>query len=400
MEKFNIAVVGHIDHGKSTLIGRLLYDTKTLAQERIDEITSTCKALGREFEFAYILDAFWEEQQKEMTIDTTQVFFKTPNREYIIIDTPGHKELLKNMASGASYAEAAVLIVSVKEGIQEQTKRHAHILKLFGIKQIIVVVNKMDEVAYSNVRFESLKAEFDVLFKEFGIEYIRIIPISAKNGDNIISLSKNMPWYQKETLLEVLDGCRKISIQYDFRMPVQDVYHIDDENIIAGRICSGQIKESDEVTILPLNQKAEIKSIRIFEGEKDKAFSGESVGFVFKNGCILKRGDILSRGISPKVATNFLALILGLKERLVLDDGYILQCVTQQVNCRIKKIEEQIDIDTLRSIPADYLNETDIGRVEIVTDAPLVYEEFEKFPELGRFVLRKNNDIIGAGIIV
>ena len=400
MERFNIVIVGHIDHGKSTLIGRLLYDTRSLPEGKMEEIIATCKGLGREFEFAYILDAFLEEREKAMTIDTAQVSFRTAKREYVIIDTPGHKELLRNMVTGASYAEGAILIVSASEGIQEQTKRHTYILKLLGIKQIIVIINKMDEVSYSQNIFNSLRKELKNLFSYFGIQMLCVIPISAKQGDNIAVLSKEMLWYLEETVLAALDSCKKIISRHRFRMPVQDIYRIDDEDVIVGTVSSGEIRENDKITVLPGNRKAGLKSIAVFEGKKDKASIGESIGLILEEGYSLKRGDILCAQSLPNVGNKFFAVVLCLNKKLYSNTPYILQCATQEVGCSIKKVQEQIDINTLENIPADSLSEAEVGRVEIGTDTPLVYEEFEKLPELGRFVLRESNDIIAAGIIV
>lgn len=400
MEKFNIVITGHIDHGKSTFIGRLLYDTKSLSKERIDEIISTCKGLGREFEFAYILDALSEEREGALTIDTTQVSFRANKREYVIIDTPGHKEFLKNMVSGASYAEAAILIVSAKDGIQEQTRRHAYILKLLGIKQIVVAVNKMDEVSYSQKIFASMKNDLSGLFDGFDMEMLCAIPISAKYGDNIAALSGNMKWYKKKTILQALADCKKSAYRHYFRMPVQDIYRFDNEDIIIGRICSGEIKQNDKIAVLPLNHQARVASIRISEGKKKKSASGENIGLVLKEGHSLKRGDILVKYPLPKTASKFLALTLCLKNRISRDTPYILQCATQRIVCKIITIEEQINITTFRNISADFLDEAEIGKVRIVAERPLVYEEFNELPELGRFVLRKDEEIIGVGIII
>jgi sulfate adenylyltransferase subunit 1 (EFTu-like GTPase family) len=400
MGKFNIVIVGSVDHGKSTLTGRILYDTKALPQGRMEEIVATCKGLGREFEFAYILDAFLEEREGALTIDTTQVTFRTAKREYVIIDTPGHKEFLKNMVTGTSYAEAAMLIVSVQDGIEEQTRRHAYILKLFGIKQIIVVVNKMDAAGYSREKFERIRGQLEELFNSFGMRMLYTIPVCARNGDNIVLLSAHTPWYKNKTLLEALDCCKKEANPNDFRMPVQDIYRLDDKDVIVGRISSGQLSLNETVVILPSHQEAGVSAIQVFEGKKEKALAGENVGVILDNGAGIKRGDVLSNISLPKTGKVFLALLLCLKDTLHINTQYILQCATQKVNCRIESVEEQISIQTLQSVSGDFLSEADIGRVRIAADAPLVYEKFDTLCELGRFVLREGADIIAAGIIV
>ena len=400
MEKFHIVIVGHIDHGKSTLIGRLLYDTQSLPEGRVEEIRATCNGLGREFEFAYITDALLEEREDSMTIDTTQVSFKTPKREYIIIDTPGHKELLQNMVTGTSYAEGAILIVSAKEGVQEQTKRHAHILRLFGIKHIIVVVNKMDELSYSQEVFASLRIELEGLFTQFGLRLPYVIPISAKDGDNIVSLSKNTPWHQDSTLLEALDSFKRADYKYDFRMAIQDVYRLNGDDMVMGKVCAGKIKRNDRVIVLPGYKETSVISIRVFEGEKEEASAGENVGLALEPAHRLKRGDILSAEPLARVGFEFQALVLCLKGRLFMNTAYILQCATEQVISKITLIDHHIDMITLQDIREDFLNKAEISRISVVTDTPLVYEEFNKLHELGRFVLRKDSDIIGAGVIL
>lgn len=400
MEKFNIVIVGHIDHGKSTFVGRLLYDTKSLSEEKLEEIISTCKGLGREFELAYILDAFIEERAGQLTIDTTQVSFRTPMREYVIIDTPGHKEFLKNMVTGASYAQAAILIVSAKDGIQEQTKRHAYILKFFGIKQIIVVINKMDDISYSQSVFESLRLRLDNLLRQFSMQALCVIPISAKHADNVSTQSKNMPWYQGLTVFQSLDMCKNSACQYDFRMPIQDIYNVDNQNIAVGRICSGGIKRGDKVTISPKYLEGKVNSIKVFEAEKDSAAMGENIGIELCDAFVLKRGDVLCGGGMPLIRNNFLAVALCLKGKLLPDAVYTLQCATQEFPCRISKITEKINISTLENIPADSLEEAEIGKIEIVTQEKVVFETFDRLRELGRFVLRSGENIAGIGIIV
>ncbi len=400
MEKFYIAIVGHIDHGKSTLIGRILYDTKSLPEGRMQEIASISKGLGRELEFAYLTDVFLEERKKAMTIDTTQVVFKAPRREYIVIDTPGHKELLKNMVTGASYAEAAMLVVSAKDGIQEQTKRHAYILKLFGVGQIIIIINKMDEASYSRQVFDSLRAELNSLFTQFGIKAAGIIPVSAKCGDNVVFLSKNMPWYHGKTVIGAIGSLKKSAVQHHFRMPVQDVYRFNGNDIVVGRVSSGKIRRNEKVFILPSKKESRLISIKVFEARKEKAAAGESVGLILKTGRALKRGDILSARPFPKVARRFSAVVLCLKGRLLKDSAYTLECATQQSACRIAKITDHLDMATLKDIRGDFINKSEIGKVSIAADSELVYEEFDKLQELGRFLLRKGSNVIAAGVIL
>ncbi|MEK7449383.1 MAG: GTP-binding protein [Planctomycetota bacterium] len=416
MEILNIVITGHIDHGKSTLIGRLLYDTDSLPEGRVEEISRTCQALGRKFEFAYLLDALQEEREGELTIDTTQTFFKTLKRDYVIIDTPGHKEFLKNMITGASFAEAAVLIVGIKEGIQEQTRRHAAILQLLGIKQIIAVINKMDLVQYQPDDFIKLRDELTGFFKQLNLTLNYIIPLSAQEGDNIARLSQNMPWYQGPSLLEALDGFTKPGWNYDFRMPVQDVYQINGESIIVGQILSGQTNQNDQVRIAPSDRSARIKSIRRFESEINRAEAGRpqgrtspkagsSIGLVLapvtsnlKPSLTIKRGDILTQGRSPIVSRQAEATVLWLKGELNESEKYICRCATQSVSCLIK-LQAKIDLTTFQESLENFLREADLGQVVLETTEPLVFEKFAELPGLGRFIIQKDDEIVAGGII-
>jgi len=400
MDKLNIVITGHVDHGKSTFIGRLLYETKSIPEAKLEEIIATCKGLGRELEFAYLLDAFKEEIEGQLTIDTTQVVFRSPRREYVVIDTPGHKEFLKNMVTGASYAEAAILIVSAKDGIEEQTKRHAYILQFFGIKQIIVVINKMDSVGYSKTVFDALCFKADSLLRQFGVIPMQMIPISAKYGDNIAQKSKNMPWYEGPVVLMALDNCKKSEYEHDFRMPVQDIYNINGVKAAVGRVCSGQVSTADPVTIFTAGLNARISSISVFEGERKSALTGDNIALFLDKALDLKRGDVICSKCAPVVADNLSAIVLCLDGRLSADSKYTFQIATQTVPCRITKFEERVNIETLENSSGDFLEEAQIGRVQFVTDSSLVFEAFDKLQELGRFVLRKQERVVGVGIII
>ncbi|MFV1950885.1 MAG: GTP-binding protein, partial [Nitrospinota bacterium] len=247
--KLKIVIVGHVDHGKSTLIGRLFYDTDSLPPDKIEEIQRTCEELGREMEFAFLLDHLQEEREQGVTIDTAQTFFKTDTREYVIIDAPGHKEFLKNMITGASQAEAAVLIVDAMEGLQEQTKRHAYILDMLGLKQVVVVINKMDLVDFKEKRFEEVKSSLVTFLDSINIKPSSFIPISAKEGYNVAKKADIMGWYNGFTLLEALDTLnnQKSPVGKALQFPVQDVYKIGDKRILVGRIENGRIAKGQQV---------------------------------------------------------------------------------------------------------------------------------------------------------
>jgi len=276
-EQMNIVIVGHVDHGKSTVIGRLLADTNSLPEGKLEQIREKCKRESKQFEYAFLLDALKDEQSQGITIDSARCFFKTDKRDYIIIDAPGHIEFLKNMISGAARAEAALLIIDAKEGIKENSKRHGYMLSMLGIKQIVVCINKMDLVDYDKKVYDQIKQDYSKFLEEVGIKPKQFIPISAFNGENLISKSSKLNWFDGSTVLEALGSFKKeeTSENKPFRMPVQEVYKFtdkgDDKRIIAGRIESGSISVGDGVVFLPSNKRSKVKSIEIFNvPKKDK----------------------------------------------------------------------------------------------------------------------------------
>ncbi len=395
-----LVFVGHIDHGKSTLIGRLLYDTDSIPKEKIEEIEKTCKALGKEMEFAYITDALEEERKENITIDTTQTFFKHNGKEYLIIDAPGHKEFLKNMVTGASYADYAILIVDAEEGVKEQTKRHAYTLKFLGIEQVIVVINKMDKVKYNKERFEEVKREVLNYLNAIGINVKEIIPISAYYGDNVVKKSENMPWYEGKTLLETLDFEKRDRKEKSFIMPVQDIYNIENKRVIVGNILAGALKNGDEVIIYPEGSKGKIKEILVF-GEDVKEVRGpKSVGLVLEQDSNeIERGNIFAK--EPLITTDKIeASVICLLNEIKEGSSYKLLCVTQEVNAKVEKIEEKIDIESLEKIQENFLGEGEVGRVIFKLEKPIAIEKFHNIPELGRFVIKDKDIIIGGGIIL
>jgi small GTP-binding protein len=391
-----IVIVGHVDHGKSTLIGRLLYDTDSLPIQKIEELKSESKRTGKKMEFAFIADALEEERRNEMTIDTTQTFFKTPKKIYTIIDAPGHKEFLKNMVTGASQADAAILLVDVKEGVREQTKRHAYLLNFLGIKQIIVAMNKMDLVGYDQIRFIEVKNELELYFQDINIKPSYIIPISAYEGDNIASKSKKMPWYEGPTIVEALDLFPVISIDYDFRLPIQDMYDINNRNMYVGNILSGIVKIDDTVMVYPEITPAKVKylmkTMMVFSASKPSA-----IGIVLDKE--VKRGDILAKGREPIITDEIGANVFCMIEKLEPNKKYTFRCSTQEIPCEISHIEEIIDISTLERKSGNEIKETEMGIVKIHLDRKAVVEKFNDLPELGRFILEDNDKILAGGII-
>jgi sulfate adenylyltransferase large subunit len=403
--QLKFVIAGHVDHGKSTLIGRLLYDTESLPLDKMEEVRKACGGLNKSVEFAYLLDHLEEERQQGITIDTTQVFFKTDKREYVIIDAPGHVEFVKNMITGASQAEAAVLIIDAAEGVKEQTKRHSYMLSMLGIRQLVVVLNKMDLVDYSKDRFEKIRDEIRQFLSSVGLEANCYIPISAISGENVATGTKNLSWYDGPTFLESLDGLQSASVSDNkwLMLPVQDIYKIGEKRINVGRIESGILKKGMQVMILPTCRITEIKSIEKFNEEKDEAVAGECIGFTTADSVFLDRGNVLCvSGKEPLLTDEIRANMFCMDSRgLKQDQKLALRCATQEVGCKIEKIETRINSSTLELMEenAAAIENLEVGQVIIHTKRPIAVKDFNDVPELGRFVLVQDDNICAGGII-
>jgi sulfate adenylyltransferase large subunit len=405
MEVLKFIIVGHVDHGKSTLIGRLLYDTASISFNRIEEIKKISKDLGRKTEFAYLIDHLEEERQRRITIDITQVFFKTKKRRYVIIDAPGHVEFVKNMITGGSQAEAAILIVDINEGIKEQTKRHAYILSLLGIKQIIVVLNKMDLVNFAEDKFFETKKNIEVFLDSINIKPLCYIPLSAIMGENIAKKSRNMSWYKGTILLESLDNLQAKSITENrpLLFPVQDIYKVGNKRIVVGRIELGVLRKGQVIKVLPNGQKTKIASVESFLERINVATAGKSIGITTEDDIFINRGDVIcSPNHEPTLSDKFCANIFWMSKSDLSKDQWInIRCATQEVICSIKLIKKRIDSSSLEVLQknANYLKNLEVGEVVIKTKKPIVIERFNDVQELGRFVLIQERDIQAGGII-
>src|SRR5438093_3233210 len=304
-----VVFVGHVDHGQSKLIGRILHDTGSLPQGKIEEIRKACAAEGMEFEFAFLLDALLEEQKQNVTIDTTEIPFRTPRRRYAIIDAPGHKEFLKNMITGASRADAAVLVIGANEGVREQSRRHAYLLSMLGIKHLIVVVNKMDLVDYSEERFREIEQDYRKFLVALGLEAHAFIPASAKQGENVARASMKMKWYCGASVLEALDllQSHKTELELPLRFCVQDVYRFDGRRIIAGRIETGTLSVGDQLVFSPANKSSVVAAIeRWNEPVTPNAFgvADDSIGITLTEQIFVERGYVASHQDETPVETN------------------------------------------------------------------------------------------------
>lgn len=402
--KMNIVITGHVDHGKSSLIGRVLFDTGSIPETMVEEIRKISQERGEEMQFAYFLDALEEERTQNITIDTTQTFFKTSHRSYVIIDAPGHREFLKNMVSGASLADAAVLIVDISRGIEEQTRRHANILKLLGLTDVIVAVNKMDMVNYEEAKFNAITQEIKDFFVKLKLTPKRMIPISAKTGENILKPSANLSWYKGFTLLQELDALEEpVSLSTkDTRVSIQGIFPQKGEDVLLARVESGEVKTGDTFDVYPGNSKVSVKTIKNGFDQPKSANSGQSIGLVLSDKSSITRGAVLSRGATPHQTSELRTTIFSMTEKAIpTGKEFTLKCGTQEVKGRIKKVYSRIDSSTLevKTEHSNQLEGTEVGDVDLVTDSPVVFENFSSVPSLGRIVLVENDEILAAGII-
>ncbi|MDF2757237.1 MAG: cysNC, partial [Nitrospira sp.] len=405
-ENLNIVIVGHVDHGKSTLLGRLYADTGSLPDGKLEKVQAICRQQGKEFEYAFLFDAFLEEQEQGITIDTARTFFMWKGRQYIIIDAPGHKEFLKNMISGAARAEAALLLIDALEGVKEQSKKHGYLLSLLGVRQFAVVVNKMDLVGYRQDVFEGIEKEYREFLAQFGAVPERIIPVSAKIGDNIANRSGTMPWYQGPTVLDTLSLFKKETARSEqpLRFPVQDVYKFDARRIIAGRITAGRLKIGDHLVFSPSNKRANIRSIEAFNVEPvlTGAEAGQSVGITLDEQIFVERGEVATHQEQlPLVSTAFKANLFWLgKQPLEQGRRYLLRVATREVECEVAAIHRIIDtMDLNQQSGSNKVARNQVGELTLRTKAPVAFDLSASFEATGRFVLVDDYDIAGGGIV-
>lgn len=407
-EGLRIVVVGHVDHGKSTVIGRLLYDTESLPEGAVNRVKRIAKETGKPFEYAYLLDAFEEEQKQGITIDTTQIQFATDKREYVIIDAPGHKEFLKNMISGAANANAALLIVDAKQGVQEQSKRHGYMLSLLGIKKVYVVINKMDLVDYSEEVFRQVAGDMKEFLAGLGVHPLRYIPVSGFCGDNIAKKSDKMPWYDGVDLLDSLDLLEGVAgiADKELRLPIQDVFKFDERRIIAGRIESGTLAAGDEIAIYPSGRRTTITSLAYWleRDRKESASAGESTGILVKDEFFNQRGEIITHASdkAPFVSNRFRASIFWMgRKPLVPGRRYKLKLATQEVEAQVDSIVKTIDAAELDSREdADEIKLNDVAEVIFQLKEEIAFDIFQEHQATGRFVVVDGYDVAGGGIVV
>jgi len=408
----NLVFIGHVDHGKSTLVGRLLYDSGALSEQEYRKLEAEAKALGKAtFAFAYAMDNLQEERKRGLTIDVAYKKFEGKKNNFTIIDAPGHKDFIKNMITGTSQADAAVLVIAAKEGVMAQTKEHAFLSQVMGLKQLIIAVNKMDEVNYDEKKFNEVKDQAGKLLKGVGYkeDQLKFIPVSAWVGDNVAKKSDKTAWYKGQTLIDILDGivAPKPPTDKALRLPVQDVYSIKGVGLVpVGRVETGIMKPGDKVVIEPSGASGEVKTIEMHHEQLSQAVPGDNVGFNIRGlgkGDVA-RGDVIGpAGNPPTVAKEFEAQIVVLSHPTAIPVGYtpVFHIHTAQLSCRIDAIMKKLDPKTgeTKEENPKFLKTGDAAIVKIVPTKPVVVEEYKKFPQLGRFAIRDMGQTVAAGMI-
>jgi len=410
-QKMNIVIIGHVDHGKSTLIGRLLADTHSLPKGKLEAVKAQCAYHARPFEYAFLLDALKDEQSQGITIDSARCFFKSKKREYILIDAPGHIEFLKNMISGAARAEAAVLVIDAHEGVQENSRRHGYLLGMLGIRQALVCVNKMDLAGYDRRVFERIRSEFSAFLTQTGITARHFIPISARDGFQVAAAGDAMPWYDGPTVLEALDGFEKEPPRVDqpLRLPIQDIYKFteqgDNRRIFAGRIETGTLRVGDAVVFYPSGKRSTIASIEAFNAPPaHEAAAGQAVGVTLREQVYVQPGELLVRADEPPSATARQLRVnlfwMG-REPMIFNKRYLLKLGTTRVPVWLRQIRTVLDASELTTERnRRHIQRHDVAECVLETLKPIAFDPTAEIAQTGRFVLIDNYHIAGGGVVL
>jgi bifunctional enzyme CysN/CysC len=409
-ESMNIVIAGHVDHGKSTVIGRLLADTGSLPEGKLEQVRENCRRNSKPFEYAFLLDALKDEQSQGITIDSARVFFKTNKRHYIIIDAPGHIEFLKNMVTGASHAEAALLVIDAAEGVQENSRRHGYMISMLGIRQIVVLVNKMDLVDYKQEVFDAIVAEYTEFLDGIDVKAEAYIPVSGMEGDAIAALTDKMPWYTGQTTLESLDNFKKEAPPVDkpFRMPVQDVYKFtkagDQRRIIAGTVDTGSVTTGDEVIFYPSGKRSTVKSLERFNAPAPDQFTaGEGGSLTLDQQIYIARGQLAAKAgqLEPCVSERLRVNLFWMgKKPMEQGKDYLLKVGTVKESVQIEKIISVMDASDLNSgQQKDNVEYHDVAEVILRCRHAIAFDTVETIPTTGRFVIVDDYEIRGGGII-
>ncbi len=401
-----IVIVGHVDHGKSTLVGRLLHETGSLPDGKLEMLKAVSARRGMPFEWSFLLDALQTERDQGITIDTTQIRFRTKSRDVVLIDAPGHAEFLRNMITGASQADGAVLIIDALEGVRDQTRRHGYLLHLLGIKQVAVVVNKMDRVDFSAPRFAEISAEISAHLTGLGVTPSAVIPISARDGDGVAERTSRTQWYNGPTVVEALDALEPARplAELALRLPVQAIYKFDDRRIVAGRIESGHLAAGDEIVVMPKGKLAKIRSVESWPETpvNEVQTAGRSVGITLDRELFVERGDVIAHvGSSPRDTRRIRARIFWLHDQPLLPGASILvRLGTKETRATVVAIEKAVDPGALSSIETQSIARNHVGEIDISLAQPLAADPFTDNPRTGRLVIEVHGRIAGGGLVL
>lgn len=409
LERLDIVAVGHVDHGKSTVIGRLMADTGSLPEGKLDQVKAMCKINARPFEYAFLLDALKNEQAQGITIDTARCFFTTPKRHYIIHDAPGHVEFLKNMITGASRAQAALLVIDAQEGVRENSKRHGYILSMLGIRQIAVLVNKMDLLDWDQEAFDAVTREYADFLARLGVRPTCFIPVSARDGANIVARATEAPWYDGPTVLEQIEAFKRLDddLERPFRMPLQDVYKFtaadDDRRIFVGTVETGRIRPGDDVVFLPSGKRSTVATIEALSGPRpDEAYAGQATGLTLDTQVYAKPGELMVRADQPAplVADRLRANIFWMATApLVRGRRYVLRMGAARVPVELEAVLSVLDSQELQSVTgAAQVERHDVAEVVFRSTRPVAFDAAETLEPTSRFVVVAGFDTAGCGI--
>ena len=413
----NLVFIGHVDHGKSTTVGRLLFDSGAIDEQALRKLKDKAKELGKAgFEFAFVMDNLKEERERGVTIDLAHKKFETSKYYFTIIDAPGHKDFIKNMITGASQADAGVVVVAANDGVMAQTKEHIFLAKTLGVNQLIIAINKMDMVKYDEKRFNEVKEEVSKLMQSVGYDPSKIpfVPLASLVGDNVAKKSENMEWYKEGTLLETMDTLEppEKPTELPLRLPIQDVYSITGIGVVpVGRVETGIMKVGDKVTVVPAREgkgvTGEVKSIEMHHEQMQQAEPGDNIGFNVRGigSKDIARGDVLGKADNvPTVATEFTAQMVVLNHPTVVTVGYtpVFHIHTAQVACQIKEIVKKINPATGETVQEkpDFIKNGDAAIVKIKPVQALVIEKQEEIPQMSRFAIRDSGQTVAAGMCI
>jgi len=401
-----IVIVGHVDHGKSPLVGRLLHETGSLPEGKLEMLKAVSARRGMPFEWSFLLDALQTERDQGITIDTTQIRFRTHSRDVVLIDAPGHAEFLRNMITGASQADGAVLIIDALEGVRDQTRRHGYLLHLLGIKQVAIVVNKMDRVDFSASRFKEISDEISAHLIGLGVTPSAVIPISARDGDGVAERTPRIGWYRGPSVVEALDAlepARPLEA-LALRLPVQAIYKFDDRRIVAGRIESGHLGTGDEIVIMPAGKVARIKSVESWPATPlgGSHGAGRSVGITLDRELFIERGDVIAHiGATPRDTRRLRARIFWLHDKpLAKGDQILIRLGTRESRAHVVAIEKAVDPGELSNAETKSIARNHVGEIDISLAQPVAADPYHDNPRTGRLVIEVNGRIAGGGLVL